>query len=272
MSSTVELLHCAYSFHPSPFHTSSLSGLDYYLFRLQTEGYSQMLVDGEMTDVGPGDLLIFRPGDPYLLSIDEHPSYPAGHPISSGDYFLFCQGSWVDAWWGRQSRPTLIHLDQDEAILSIWRMLIIENRKLGQDNRELADYLLRSLLLLFDQAIEARTRLHGKPFVAARMLAFIEERAITPFRLEELAVHVGLSVSRAVHLFKECYGKTIVQYTHEVRLTAAEERIKYSSLTLEQIAETCGFGNYSYFYRVFRKKFGVSPAVYRTEWKQKAER
>lgn len=269
---SAELLHCAYSYHVQPFQTITTGGLESYLFRLQTEGYSQMLVHGAMIDVEPGDLLIFRPGDSYRLLIDEHPLYPVGHSISSGDYFIFCQGPWIDAWWERQHRPTIIHLDQDEGILSIWRMLIIENRKLGHDNPELVDYLLRSLLLQFDQAIEARTRLHGKPFVAARMLAFIEEHAITPFRLEELAAHVGLSVSRAVHLFKECYGKTIVQYTHEVRLAAAEERIKYSSMTLEQIADTCGFGNYSYFYRVFRKKFGVSPAVYRTDWLRKAER
>ncbi|UUZ97522.1 helix-turn-helix transcriptional regulator [Paenibacillus sp. P25] len=72
-----------------------------------------------------------------------------------------------------------------------------------------------------------------------------------------------MSLSRAVHLFKACYGKTMIQYALEIRLNAALERMKYSSMTLEQIAETCGFASYSYFHRVFRARYGVSPAQYR---------
>jgi AraC family transcriptional regulator of arabinose operon len=33
-------------------------------------------------------------------------------------------------------------------------------------------------------------------------------------------------------------------------------------MTLEHIAETCGFASYSYFHRVFRSHFGMSPAEY----------
>jgi AraC family transcriptional regulator of arabinose operon len=39
--------------------------------------------------------------------------------------------------------------------------------------------------------------------------------------------------------------------------------MKYTSLTLEQIAEDCGFGTYPYFHRVFHKKYGVAPGIYR---------
>ncbi|WP_245247400.1 helix-turn-helix domain-containing protein [Paenibacillus sp. PvP091] len=42
------------------------------------------------------------------------------------------------------------------------------------------------------------------------------------------------------------------------------ERMKYTSITLEQIAESCGFGGYSYFHRVFKEHYGVSSGVYRS--------
>ena len=40
------------------------------------------------------------------------------------------------------------------------------------------------------------------------MLRFIEEHATIGFKVEEVATETGLSVSRAVHLFKETTGKT----------------------------------------------------------------
>ena len=50
------------------------------------------------------------------------------------------------------------------------------------------------------------------------------------FKLEDVAAHVGISVSRAVHLFKEAFGTTIMQYTMDVRLSMAKERIVFSPL------------------------------------------
>jgi AraC family transcriptional regulator, arabinose operon regulatory protein len=81
--------------------------------------------------------------------------------------------------------------------------------------------------------------------------------------LEQVAMHVGLSVSRAVHLFKSVFDQSMMQHTIEVRLALARERILYSSFTLEQIAESCGYASYSYFHRMFRARFGISPKAYR---------
>ncbi|WP_373463279.1 helix-turn-helix domain-containing protein [Bacillus sp. SORGH_AS_0510] len=60
-------------------------------------------------------------------------------------------------------------------------------------------------------------------------------------------------------------GKTMIEYALEVRLSAALERMKYTTMTLEQIAEDCGFGSYPYFHRVFQKKFGIAPGVFRKQ-------
>ncbi|MGO4275981.1 AraC family transcriptional regulator, partial [Paenibacillus sp. TAF58] len=59
-----EVLTCGYSFHMETFNVSTKSGLNSYLFRLQTEGTSEVLVDGHMQRVEAGHLLLFQPGDP----------------------------------------------------------------------------------------------------------------------------------------------------------------------------------------------------------------
>ncbi|WP_414694936.1 helix-turn-helix domain-containing protein [Paenibacillus sp.] len=65
-------------------------------------------------------------------------------------------------------------------------------------------------------------------------------------------------------MYKQFFGKSIIQYAQEVRLKVARERMLYTQTPLEVIAETSGFPSYTYFYRVFKKAFGVSPKQYRS--------
>ncbi|SFI89862.1 AraC family transcriptional regulator, arabinose operon regulatory protein [Paenibacillus sp. UNC496MF] len=261
-----EIMSCGYSYHTQPFQMTNPEGLRAYLFRLQTEGACEALVDGRMQRIVAGDLLMFKPGDSYSLNVSAQPqdeSSGAGPGVSSGDYFVICRGEWLDHWWSRKERLQRVKVVPDERWLSLWQALILEKRRFENGDSELADYLLRALCLGLDRAADTQSELQGKSFIATRMKNFIDEQAALSFTVADVAAHVGLSVSRTVHLFKECFGLTIIQYTQNVRLSMAIERIKYSSMTLEQVAETCGFGSYSYFYRVFRQKHGVSPAAYR---------
>ncbi|SFT02017.1 AraC family transcriptional regulator, arabinose operon regulatory protein [Paenibacillus sp. BC26] len=261
-----EIMSCNYSYHSQPFQIINRDGLRAYVFRLQMDGSCEALVDGRMQRIEAGDLLLFKPGDYYQLNIAPSHSQEEEEPqteISSGDYYVICRGSWLDEWWSRKDRPQRVKVVPDERWLSVWQALILEKRRFEAEDQELSDYLLRSLCLCIDRAITTQSVFQGKSFVATRMKNFIDENAARSFTIAEVAECARLSVSRTVHLFKECYGMTIIQYTQNVRLSMAIDRIKYSTMTLEQIAVTCGFGSYSYFYRVFRQKYGVSPAAYR---------
>ncbi|WP_106769211.1 AraC family transcriptional regulator [Paenibacillus faecalis] len=255
------LLICDYSYHAEPFHTSHKNGLTTYLFRLQTEGSCEAFCNGQSYDLEAGDLLLLKPGDQYEMRVKDHGS---DGRVSSGDYYIFCDGTWIDSWWNRMKRQTVSHISVNDYMLNLWRQLLLEKRRgPGEEDTELTDYLLRGLCLCLDRAITEMKPADRSAFTALRLKRFIEEHATVTFKLEEAADHVGLSLSRATQLFKACYGKTMIQYALEIRLNAAVERIKYSSLTLEDIAETCGFASYSYFHRVFRAKYGISPAKFR---------
>lgn len=255
------LLHCGYSYHAEPFTNSHRSGVGSYLFRLQTEGSSTAYCRDETRLLHAGDLLLLKPGDKYALEVAAPEN---GKRISSGDYYLFCEGAWIDRWWERKERRTVSRIDIDDRLLGLWRSLILEKlRGPHEENKELIGYMLRSLCLYLDRSVTETQQMDRTAFTALRLKRFIEEHATSAFRLEEAARHAGLSVSRAVHLFKSCYGQTMIQYATEVRLNTALERMKYSTMKLEQIAETSGFASYSYFHRVFRARFGVSPAKFR---------
>ncbi|MGG1515299.1 AraC family transcriptional regulator [Paenibacillus oryzisoli] len=256
------LITCGYSFHHEPFNVNTKSGLHTYLFRLQTEGKCEALVHGSMREIEAGHLLLFKPGDPYELRIEQAMAGPDGK-IASGDYYLFCSGAWIDQWWNRSPKLTCTKIDLDPRLISLWRQLILEKRRMEEEDEELSSYLLQALCLSLERAAKETVTLQGKPFTGTRMKRFIEAHATAAFKVEDVADHVELSVSRAVHLFKECFGKTMIQYATEVRLTSAVERMHDRSMSLEQIALSCGFGSYPYFHRAFKQRFGISPKLYR---------
>jgi AraC family transcriptional regulator of arabinose operon len=255
-----EVLASDYSYHTKKFHIVREKGLRHYLIRLQTEGQSTILFEGKMTPLEAGDLLLFQPGDPYELLIDSNAGL-----ISSGDYYLFCKGSWMDAWWHNSIKPKKVKIPLHEGILTHWRQMNMELTKHSQKNKEMLDYYLRILCLQIDRHIMEQTAHPAgtNSYLAYRIKHYIEAHATTQLSLEEVAQHVGLSVSRAVHLFKNVFNQSIMQHAILVRLNIAKERILYSSFTLEQIAESCGYASYSYFHRMFRSHFGVSPKSYR---------
>jgi transcriptional regulator GlxA family with amidase domain len=50
------------------------------------------------------------------------------------------------------------------------------------------------------------------------------------------------------------------------RVSAASDYLLDSNLTIEQIAQKCGFSDPDYFRRVFRQHTGISPGDYRREY------
>ncbi|WP_315371357.1 AraC family transcriptional regulator [Paenibacillus xylanexedens] len=254
------VLICDYSYHYKAFTHNMKGELQTYLFRLQTEGSCKVYVQDEEFRMTSGDLLLLKPGDDYHLVVDE--PHKEGR-LSSGDYYLFCEGSWIENWWKRQHRSTVSRIGLDDKLISLWRNMLLEKRRGPlEENAELKDALLRGLCLYIDRAIKENIQTDRAVSSALKLKRFIEEHATFTFKLDEAARYAGLSLSRAVRLFKEHYNQTMIQYAIEIRLNAALERMKYSEMTLEHIAESCGFASYSYFHRVFRAHFGVSPAEY----------
>ncbi|MEH7335002.1 AraC family transcriptional regulator [Neobacillus drentensis] len=247
---------CGYSYHTNGYHSQHKSGYPSYLFRLQTEGNCEVVVKGKKRNLEKGDLLLIKPGDHYELLVK------AGQ--NSGDFHLVCEGTWVNQWWSRSAKPEVSRIDLDEKLIALWRNIMIEKRRpSSSQNEELTGYLLRALCLSLERAVNETVPTVNLPYTVTRMMRYIEEHATTPFKIEDVARHAGLSVSRSVHLFKISVGKTMMEYTLEIRLSAGIERMKYTTMSLEQIAVDCGFGSYPYFHKVFKKKYGIAPGAFR---------
>nr|WP_233005209.1 helix-turn-helix domain-containing protein [Exiguobacterium aurantiacum] len=252
---SMEIGFCGYSYHTTTYTFPFPNRLETYLIRLQTEGTARIVVNGETYTVRPGDLLLVKPGDEYELHVDT----PA-----SGDYHLFCNGSSLDTWWTAANRSRITSISIDPRLLSLWQHITEEARRpTTEQSPALIETLIEALLLMLNRSVQ-EVQANVRPPVVSRMMRYIEGNVTSDFKVADVADAVGLSVSRTVHLFKEVTGMTIVAYAQSIRLQLAEEQMQYTQHSLERIAELSGFRSYPYFHRIFKRKYGVAPGVYRT--------
>jgi len=80
---------------------------------------------------------------------------------------------------------------------------------------------------------------------------------------QTIASTVKLTSAYLGKLFKESSGVTITEYINDVRLRHAEELLLKTDYPIAKIMEKCGYANQSYFFRLFKGKFGCTPKEYR---------
>lgn len=95
------------------------------------------------------------------------------------------------------------------------------------------------------------------------MSEFINENLDQKLTLEDLAQKCFYNPSYFSRTFKQKFGVSPVEYIARERAHLAATLISDSSLSMEDVAERCGFGDKSGLYRAFEKYYGCTPTEYR---------
>ncbi|MGD8780889.1 MAG: AraC family transcriptional regulator [Ignavibacteria bacterium] len=94
----------------------------------------------------------------------------------------------------------------------------------------------------------------------------IETHYRTPPTIAQLAQHVGMSETVLKSNFKNCFGTTIYGYLFNYRMSIAKTLLSDVSMTIMEIAFKTGYEHPSHFTTAFKRKYGISPAKYRTKY------
>lgn len=85
--------------------------------------------------------------------------------------------------------------------------------------------------------------------------------------LSEICREFGRSRSYISHMFKSRCGVTIRAYCNRLKLEDAKNLLGKTDLPITEIALNVGFGDVSYFIRLFRERFSMTPLQYRKEYR-----
>lgn len=95
-----------------------------------------------------------------------------------------------------------------------------------------------------------------------RAIVFVRENYMRDINAATLANLMNMSYSYFCSYFTRKMGKTTSEYISDIRLEKARELLEKTNLRITDIARQCGFCDYRYFSRLFKRKYGHSPAAY----------
>jgi len=99
--------------------------------------------------------------------------------------------------------------------------------------------------------------------IVDKMKAYIEQNLTIDFSREDIAAHVFLNPAYISRLFRKETGYSLSDYVLQERMKQAAVRLLETDQPISQIAINLGYGNFSYFARMFKRVYGVTPQEYR---------
>ena len=182
-------------------------------------------------------------------------------PDSSRGYFLGCVAlDCLTVITNSMSRSRI----EFEAYADIYTQTIRQCRDIRHDRTfDGLKELFRELLLLYEQKIAERM-LHTAP-----LKEFVESRFSDPdFSISEMAAAYHISTSRMSSLFKQEMSMGFLEYVWQMRLEKAQELLRTTQLSVDEISVRVGYLASTSFSRKFKVETGMTPSAYRSRFAQ----
>lgn len=226
---------------------------DHYVFEYILSGSGYVEFDGKTIKLTAGDT--------YIL-----------YPCTFHHYYSDPNMPWRKVWFNGQGN-LISHLLDDYQLSGncyvrdfsqhkyLEQILDILEKEPIHCKNELA-LLLHHHISCFSEAYNGKLL---KPSTGLLMKNFIEQHLRLPLSMDEIAAHVHLSPSRAIHLFKEEFGITPYHYYLSRKLEIAQNLLRSTDMSIQEISSLLGFPDYRHFSNLFRRWTGVSPTWFRND-------
>lgn len=133
-----------------------------------------------------------------------------------------------------------------------------------QDIREILSAFIDECLNYFNKTSELTTN-------AIIMMAkeyMMKNYQRQDLSLSDVAAYVHLNPSYFSAVFSKICKMTFVNYLTKIRIQNAQEKLIYTDKKVSQIAFECGYLNFTYFCRSFKKSTGMQPKEFRDHYKK----
>jgi branched-chain amino acid transport system substrate-binding protein len=104
-----------------------------------------------------------------------------------------------------------------------------------------------------------------------RVMAFIEAHFSEDLTVDRIATEVCLSPSRLMHRMRSEHNLSLGACVARVRIEKAKSLLRNTAIAISTIAQEVGYGDQSYFTRVFRRSLGETPKTYRDRFSHTAQ-
>ncbi|MGX7352359.1 helix-turn-helix domain-containing protein [Enterococcus canis] len=235
----------------STLHTHYFTEVMYVL-----SGKGSFIVDGKEQAIKAHDIVVVNP---YVRHTEK----------SSGEFPLWYIVIGVsNIRFIKQNREESHYIFRDvlEEMVPLLKLIIGEINEKAQGYsavlQRLAEVVLVKVLRSNDfSLIEIENKNISKD--SAIIKDFIDQHYKENLTLDILSKRLHLDKYYMIHIFKENFAETPMNYMIQKRLENARELLISTDYSIGQIAEIAGFASQSYFNQAFKKDMGCSPNQYR---------
>jgi AraC-like DNA-binding protein len=269
------------------------------LYHLVIDGGAVIeLLDGQRTELNPGDIVIFPHGDPHHMSssagVRPFPNYGISDKIKARDLSPLRAGGGGDvsrfvcgymSCDPHLSRPILsglppvfkVNIRMDPAGLWLENSILhlVEEAASGRIGSDamlaklsealFVDTLRRYVASLPEQQTGWLTGVRDP--IVGKSLGLLHGRIAHPWTIAGLADEVGISRSALVQRFTRYLSEPPMAYLTRWRLQVAARSLERTARGVAEIAAEVGYESEAAFSRAFKREFGQPPGRYRSDHK-----
>lgn len=237
-----ELLHYCNVSRKNSTHMSPIR-INFYDFTFVVKGRLRYIVNGETFDVLENDA-VFIPPDAIRerIALDEPVKY-VSYNFNAYDGERLPVGPFLKGIISEQIRQIV-------SCFSASHLAEIYSTK------EKVINLLNVILHEINDILDFRS---SNPHII-NIIRYINEHITESITLTSVSKYAGLTKEHTAHIFKKETDMTVTEYIHHRKMMLAKDMIRSTAYPLHEISDRLGYEGYSYFSRVFKKEFGISPA------------
>ena len=256
----ISVFKCGYdSKHPTNFEMHRPHGSpDYSLLLVKTVAY--FYVDGIPVDTQPNTVILYNKTAAVR--------YGCRRKNYNDDWIHFDMTEDEHPFFESLSIPCNVHCRLScLGLLSDYaRLVVLEQNGSHIHKEQILDSLMRSLLYSLSsqlQTVPDRKTAHKYYAVLNKLRMSILNAPHKKWTVPEMAQTVHMSPSYFQHLYKELFGISCMQDVIAARLKNARFYLRTSDMSIQSLAEFCGYENELHFMRQFKKQEGMTPSQYR---------
>lgn len=243
---------------------------EYELNYVEGASGAQRIIGNSVETIGEQDLvLIASPElehawkDGECQSSDIHEITIQFHPSLIEQYLDKKQFASIQQLLSKASRGVVFGKDTVDRVLPLLRILTLE--------RDGFYSVMKLLVLLYELSkgedirvlsTATNTVLSNSELLMGRLQEYVVANINKELSLPMVAAIMNMSKSTFSRFLKSATTLNFTDYLLDFRINMAVRLLKEET-PIADIVEQCGFNSVSYFYRVFKKKKGITPIEYR---------
>ena len=233
---------------------------NYEVFCL-VRGRVDYMVEGKLYKLHSGAIMLMRSSETHNLIVNESTEYER-YVLSFMPDFILNNGfsrELLAPFRARALGEKNMYLSNelDNAPISYFEKMFKESKYLDE-----AEVVLANLVSLFcdiNVAFNEKSEPNdSKNPIEKELISFVNEHLTEDITIERIAEHLHISPSQVSRIFKRATGASVHNYIITKRLILFNKKLDKGRGVLDACHES-GFRDYSALYRLYKKRFGISP-------------